>query len=119
MAPQTRQGSPLHKEVRASQTLTKVLGRVTHQPNKGVDHPPSPAVSNNSVGLGRLWAPEIDHAAMPGVLPHATASDQALPSPRSLTMTRKQAVNPNSPTRRRTSPVKMRMQRPARVKLRF
>ena len=46
--------SPLHKEVRASQTLSKVLGRATHQPSEGVDHPPSPAVSNNSVGLGRL-----------------------------------------------------------------
>ena len=47
--------SPLCKEVRASQTLTKVLGRVTHQPYGGVDHPPSPAVSNNSAGLGRPW----------------------------------------------------------------
>ena len=47
--------SPLRKEVRASQTLTKVLGGVTHQPNDGVDRPPSPAVSNNSVGLGGPW----------------------------------------------------------------
>ena len=45
--------SPLCKEVRASWTLSKVLGRVTHQPYGGVDHPPSPAVSNNSVGSGR------------------------------------------------------------------
>ena len=44
--------SPLCKEVRASQTLTKVLGRVTHQPYGGVDHPPSQAVSNNSAGSG-------------------------------------------------------------------
>ena len=46
--------SPLRKEVRASWTLTKVLGRVTHQPNEGGDCPPSPAVSN-SVGSGGLW----------------------------------------------------------------
>ena len=49
-----RQGgvSPLHKEVRASWTLTKVLGRVTHQRSQGVDCPTSPAASDNSVGLG-------------------------------------------------------------------
>ena len=55
---------------------------------------------------------------MPEVSPHAAAGDQALPSPRSLMMTRKQAVKPNPPTRRRMPPVKMRMWRPARVKLR-
>ena len=41
--------SPLCKEVRASQTLTKVLGRVNHQGSEGMDHPPSPATGN---GLG-------------------------------------------------------------------
>ena len=45
--------SPLHKEVRASRTLTKVLGGDTHQGSKGVDHPPSPTTSEGSVGLGR------------------------------------------------------------------
>ena len=44
--------SPLHKEVRTSRTLTKVLGGVTHQQSEGVDSPPSPAVSDNSVGSG-------------------------------------------------------------------
>ena len=44
--------SPLRKEVRASQTLTKVLGRVTYQGSNGVDHPPSPAISEGSVGSG-------------------------------------------------------------------
>ena len=44
--------SPLHKGVRASPTLTKVLGKVTHKRSEGVDCPPSPAVSNNSVGSG-------------------------------------------------------------------
>ena len=44
--------STLCKEVRASCTLSKVLGGVTHQPNEGVDCPPSPAASDNSVGSG-------------------------------------------------------------------
>ena len=47
--------SPLCKEVRASCTLSKVLGGVTRQPSGGVDHPPSPAASNNSAGSGRSW----------------------------------------------------------------
>ena len=42
--------SPLHKEVRASRTLTKVLGRVDHQGSEGMDRPPSPAIS---LGSGR------------------------------------------------------------------
>ena len=46
--------SPLHKEVRASWTLSKVLGGASHQPSEGVDCPPSPAVSGNSVRSGRL-----------------------------------------------------------------
>ena len=47
--------SPLRKEVRASRTLSKVLGGVTHQPIEGVDHPPSPTASDNSAGSGRPW----------------------------------------------------------------
>ena len=49
--------SPLHKEVRASWTLSKVLGGVTHQPSEGVDHPPSSAPSDHSTGSGRSWGP--------------------------------------------------------------
>ena len=45
--------SPLHKEVRASCTLSKVLGGVTHQPSEDIDHSPSPAASDNSAGSGR------------------------------------------------------------------
>ena len=45
--------SPLHKEVRASRTLTKVLGRVNHQESEGVDHAPSPTISEGSVGSSR------------------------------------------------------------------
>ena len=44
--------SPLHKEVRASQTLTKVLGGIHHQESEGVDHAPFPTVSEGSVGSG-------------------------------------------------------------------
>ena len=45
--------SPLHKEVRASRTLTKVLGGVTRQGSEGMDHPSSPAIFEGSVGSGR------------------------------------------------------------------
>ena len=44
--------SPLCKEVRASWTLTKVLGGVTSQGSEGMYHPPSPSISEGSVGLG-------------------------------------------------------------------
>ena len=44
--------SPLHKEVRASQTLTKVLGEVHHQESEGVDRAPCPAIFEGSVGSG-------------------------------------------------------------------
>ena len=47
--------SPLHKKVRVSRTLPKVLGRVTHQPSEGMDCPPSPAASDNSAGSGGPW----------------------------------------------------------------
>ena len=53
--PEQGEVSPLHKEVRASHTLSKVLGGVTLQPSEGVDCPPSPATSDNSVGSSRLW----------------------------------------------------------------
>ena len=46
--------SPLHKEVRASPTRSKVLGGITHQPSEGMDHPLSPAASDNSVGSGGM-----------------------------------------------------------------
>ena len=51
--------SPLSKEVRASETLSKALGRVTHQGSEGVDRPLSP--TEGSVGSGgprgsRAWS---------------------------------------------------------------
>ena len=36
----------------ASCTLSKVLGRVTHQPSESAGRPPSPAPSDHSVGFG-------------------------------------------------------------------
>ena len=47
-----KQGSvlPLHKEIRASHTLSKVLGGVTHQPRESLGSLPSPTPSDYSVG---------------------------------------------------------------------
>ena len=44
--------SPFHKEVRASQTLTKVLGGLHCQDSEWADCTPSPTVSEGSVGSG-------------------------------------------------------------------
>ena len=72
--------------------------------------------------------PEIDHAAMPKVLPQPTAGDQALwamwlvitlSAPMPLKAARNQAVNPNSPMTRKMPPMKIRMLRQTRVKLRL
>ena len=43
---------PLCKEIRASHTLSKVLGGVTHQPSESMGRPPSLAPSDHSVGSG-------------------------------------------------------------------
>ena len=47
-----KQGSilPLCKEIRASHTLSKVLGSVKHQPSESVGRHPSPTPSDHSVG---------------------------------------------------------------------
>ena len=44
--------SPFHKEVRASRTLTKVLGGIHRQDSEGADRTPSPAISEGSAGSG-------------------------------------------------------------------
>ena len=59
--PEQGRVSPFCKEVRASQTLTKVLGGVHHQDSEGADRTPSPTVSEDSAGLGgpqgsRAWS---------------------------------------------------------------
>ena len=46
--------SPFRKEVRASRTLTKVLGSIHRQDSEGANRTPSPAVSEGSVGSDRL-----------------------------------------------------------------
>ena len=51
--PKQRSVSPLHKETRASCTLSKVLGGITHQPSQGGGHPASPAPSDHSTGSSR------------------------------------------------------------------
>ena len=45
--------SPFCKEVRASQTLTKVLGGMHHQDSEGADRTLSPATSEGSTGSNR------------------------------------------------------------------
>ena len=54
--------SPLCKEVRASRTLTKVLGGVIRQGSEGMDHPQSSKALWDWVGRK---APELDHTAVP------------------------------------------------------
>ena len=49
--------SPLRKEIRASGTLFKVLGRVTHQPSESASCPPSQAPSDHSAGSGGSLGP--------------------------------------------------------------
>ena len=44
--------SPLHKEIRVSRTLSKVLGGVTHQPSESAGGSPSPAPSDHSTDYG-------------------------------------------------------------------
>ena len=113
------QGSvlPLHKEVRASRTLSKVLGGVTHQPSEGVDHPPSPAASGNSVGSGGLWssrgrsrscAQSITPAHSWRLSSVGSVAGCTLFSPTPLKVVRNQAANMNSPMMRKTLPVKMK-----------
>ena len=109
--------SPFHKEVRASRTLTKVLGGVHHQNSEGADRAPSPAASEGSVGSGGCEAPEPSHAAVPEVSPHTAAGNQVPPYLRPLTMARNPAANPSSPTWRRTPLAKMSMQRFMRMML--
>ena len=104
MALRTRWGFPLHKEVGASWTLTKVwAGSPAKEVREWTVHHLSLSLMTLQDFTGRE-APELDHAAMPEVSPHTAAGDQALPSSRSLMMARKQAVNPNPPTRRRMPP---------------
>ena len=51
--------SPLCKEIRVSHTLSKVLGRVTHQPSESAGGPPSPAPSDHFMGSGVSPGPRL------------------------------------------------------------
>ena len=53
--------SPLCKEIRASCTLSKVLGRATHQPSESAGGLPSPTPSDHSAGFG--GSPSSRHQA--------------------------------------------------------
>ena len=114
--------SPLHKEVRAFHTLSKVLSGVTCQPSEGMDHPPSPAASDNSVGSGgsqgsrrqsRSRAQSITCGSVGLVAGCHSVHSNA------TKVARCQAVNPNSPTMRKTSLVKMKMPKQTRAGLRL
>ena len=62
--------SPLHKEIRVSCTLSKVLGGVTHQPSESVGGPPSPAPSDHSMGSsGSLGSRHQAHSWAQSVTP--------------------------------------------------
>ena len=62
--------SPLCKEIRASYTLSKVLGRITHQPSKGGTYYTSPAPSDHSAGSGGSQSPRCrSHSHAPSITP--------------------------------------------------
>ena len=70
--------SPLCKEIRASCTLSKVLGRVTHQPSGSASHPASPAPLTTPQDPVGHWTLDINLTAMHEVSLLPTAGDQAL-----------------------------------------
>ena len=107
--------SPFCKEVRASQTLTKVLGGIHHQNSEGVDCTPSAATSEGSAGLDRLQGSRARSVAIPRVSPYTTAIDQVPPTPRPLKMTWNPSVGPSPPMQKRTLPMMTNMQRFVRV----
>ena len=107
--------SPFRKEVRASRTLTKVLGGIHHQNSKGADRTPSPAASECSAGLDRFEAPELDHVAVPKISPCTAAINQVPPTPGPLKMTRNPSAGLSPPMRKRMLPTMMSTQRFMRV----
>ena len=103
--------SPFRKKVRASQTLTKVLGGMHHQDSEGADRAPSPTASEGSVGSNGSRGSRARHIAIPEVSPHTAAVNQVLPTPGPLKTTRNPAVDLSPPTRKRMLPVMTSMQR--------
>ena len=108
--------SSFHKEVRASRTLTKVLGSIHHQIAREWTTPrlpPSPKALWDQTGCE---APELGHVPIPKVSPRTTAVDQVLPAPGPLKMTLNPPVGPSPPMQKRTLRMMMNMQRFVRVK---
>ena len=109
--------SPFHKEVRASWTLIKVLGRVHRQDSKGADHTPSLAASEGSTGLGRSRgsrAQSCSHAR--SITSHRSQRSGSTLS-QATNKAGNPAVNPSSPAWRRTPLAKMSMWRFERMML--
>ena len=103
--------SPFWKEVRASQTLTKVLGGVHHQDSEGANAlhlPLSLKVLQDWAGHG---TPKLGRVAILEVSPHTAAGDQVPPNPGPLKMTRNPAADQSPPTQRRMLPMMMSMER--------
>ena len=69
--------SPLHKEIRASHTLSKVLGGVTHQPSESADHPHLWLLLTTPQDPAGHGALDVDLVAGHEVSLLPTASDQA------------------------------------------
>ena len=72
--------SPFRKEVRASRTLTKVLGGVHHQDSEGADRPPSPAASEGSVGSGGSQCSRAPHTTVDRGLLITTSPTRRMPA---------------------------------------
>ena len=112
--PEQGRVSPFCKEVRASRTLTKVLGEVHRQDSEGVDPAPSPAISEGSAGSGRLQGSrDWSHSCAQSITSHR---DQVPPNLGPLMTARNPTVN-LSPPMWRIPPVEMSTQRFARVTL--
>ena len=111
--------SPLCKEVRASWTLTKVLGGVTHQGSGGMDCPPSPTISEGSVGPGRPRGSRAQsHSCARSITSHHSWQSGSAQS--QVTDDGQETSSESKPSHEEEdAPMKMRMWRLARATLRF
>ena len=119
--------SPLHKEIRASCTLSKVLGRVTHQPSESAGRPPLPLPRTTLWVLVGHRALDIELVARLRVSHLHTANDQALgalpvvttpPIPESPKMVMSLAVSLTPPKVRKATLKKRIMPKQARARSR-
>ena len=107
---------PFHKEVRASRSLTKVLGGVHHQDSEGAEHAPSPAVSDGSAGPDRLQGVRARSCSCAQSITSHAADNQAPPHLGPLMRAGNPAEN-LSPPSQRTTPMVMRTRRFVRMML--